>query len=137
MKALKSYLVVAGLFLSSFSYSQIYIQDINQLKEDINLNEIEDLTFIKVFISGRFREAYAGKTYKIYIDYGQNLYDDSQWGSKYNVTFLNKSNGNIVDFNSTIHIINYFEKNGWSLFDINSEARGDAVAQTSYYFKKK
>ena len=120
MKAIKINLLLVFLFLACQSYSQIYIQD-------LNLNEVKDITYIEVYVNKSYFNN--DEIYLINIDYGQNSSGSS--------TILDKPGGEIIDFRSKIHVINYFEKNGWRLTDINSESQDHSNAKTFYYFKKK
>lgn len=124
MKTITTTMILVCVFLTSNSYSQIFI-------DDLNLNE-QDVSIIGVEINRRYVSHVSLK-----IDYGQEQEKRSLGTFLPWMDISDKPNGERLIFHSKIHVINHLESNGWKLLDINSEARGESNARTTYYFRKK
>jgi len=130
MTTFRTFLLLVFILCTSKSYSQIYVQD-------VNINELEDVSLIEVFITGQFNKKVTKISYRINVDYGQAPTAVLYASDTHLATILDSPGGKNVNFNSKMHVLNYFENNGWELIFINSEGRNDRDAKTSFFFKKK
>ena len=105
-----SFILIFFVFLSSFSFSQVYVNK-------ININNLTNVNFceMKGFnISGR-----------VGIDYGQKR------------TFLKReyitdSRGKTLVFNSKMHLVNFMFNHGWELYKYSTDTN-----YAHFIFKKR
>ena len=119
-------LSVVFLLTSLFSYSQVFVGN-------ININQDENIKIIEVLVAARL----SAKSINIFVDFGQK--------SNYRSGSLNNKSKDqrITDpktqeeklFVSSSALLNYMESNGWEHY--NSLFVNDSGGLFYYYFKRK
>ena len=100
---MKTIATIALLFCFQISLSQILVND-------IDINALPDLRYIQlsyVEMPVAFSQKNAKGTLR--IDYGQDF-------KKVRELIVKDKEGKVIEFNSHIDVLNFFYKNGWSLF---------------------
>ena len=101
---MKNILIAVMIFVANFCSAQVYVNNIDVNKFDYQYLEMWE----------HFNKS-TGKFYAL-IDYGQ-MTNSSSSRESFKVNHLN---GNPMEFNSIISILNYLYKNGWELVSIKS-----------------
>ncbi len=115
---LKKVLFLPLLFVCSFSFAQVFVANVNLSEKNIEYIEVWDI-FDKQ--SGKFMAM---------VDYGQeDKRDEDEKGHRLMVT---SAQGTTLQFNGTVHILNFMYRNGWEILHIK-----DMGEYESYLMKRK
>lgn len=120
MKNLRILLFAITFLFASNAHSQLIV-------DGFNLNYKKDLKVIHMIVYYNIFNSEA----TVRIDYGQKI----KWTIGQTSSVINEE-GDKIEFNSKIDAINYLERNGWKLFEVDSGGGGDSTTITSYYFRK-
>ncbi len=94
-----SFILVFFVFLTSFSFSQVYVNK-------ININNLPNVNFCEM--NG------FNLTGKVSLDYGQKRIFLKR-------EYITDRKGNALIFNSKMHLVNFMFKNGWELYKYSTD----------------
>lgn len=116
---MKNIILGLFLFLGFIAQAQVTVAS-------ININDIEDVNYIRVQVSPRLLL----NRIDVAVDYGQER------GSFFGRQEVKDKEGKIIKFRSTAHVINFMDKNGWDY--VNEEVIWiENGYYISYYLFKK
>ncbi len=97
-----------------------------RVANNINVNDLEDVNYVRVEILPRLLL----NRVDVSIDYGQER------GSFFLRDQIRDENGNVIKFRSTVHVINFMDKNGWNYVNEAVIRTDDGYNIYHYLFKK-
>ncbi|PHS63950.1 MAG: hypothetical protein COB12_08810 [Flavobacterium sp.] len=114
----KIILLFSILFITQFSYSQVFV-------EDVDINEL-DIKYIQLI---GVNTSMFGVKFKVFVDYGQKAKMMKADGIK-------DSEGETKKFNTMIDALNFMHSNGWKYINY-TEAEFSGKIRYVYLLEKK